>query len=196
MGVGDDLTVEGKTFSLIETFKDNTGTGVVPDILILSHDDVKRFMGGDIEATYVLVKTAAGTNNLGLATQIKGFDEGLRVELAEENPYLTANLSSLSIFIYVLSFFVLIVTSLLIISNFETFLYKYKQQFAIMRSIGATARQLFGIILVQSSVITATGAFIGVGLAYISQHYVQGFLQDWMGISVARGTSIWVWHCG
>lgn len=197
VGVGDELTVEGKTLSLIETFKDNTGTGVVPDILILSYDDVKRFMDGNIEATYVLVKTAAGTDNLKLATQIKGLDEGLRVELAEENPYLTANLSSLSIFIYVLSFFVLIVTSLLIISNFETFLYKYKQQFAIMRSIGATAKQLFGIIFIQSSVITATGAFLGVGLAYLSQRYVQGFLQDWMGIAVARGdfhtgTVLWV----
>ena len=42
-----------------------------------------------------------------------------------------------------------------------------------MRSIGATAKQLFGIIFIQSSVITATGAFLGVGLAYLSQRYVK-----------------------
>ena len=38
-------------------------------------------------------------------------------------------------------------------SNFEVFLYKYKSQFAIMRSMGATTKQMFKVIFIQCSVI-------------------------------------------
>src|SRR5690625_2698390 len=61
--------------------------------------------------------------------------------------YLSINLSSLFPYIIVLSVLVIIMTSLFIISNFDLFLYKYKHELAILRSIGASRWQVFKIVL-------------------------------------------------
>lgn len=173
--IGDNLSVEGKTFKLIETLEDLNATGIAPNILLVSHhtlqDIISKETGKNIEATYILIKAKEDMDKLSLASEIKKMDKDLRIDIAEEDPFLKSNIDSLSIFIVVLSFLIIIVTSLLIISNFEVFLYKYRNQFAIMRSIGATTKQLFFIVLVQSFFITAVGSILGFSIAMISNTY-------------------------
>ena len=179
--IGSSLEVEGKSFKLVETLEDLNSTGLTPDIILVSHHTLQEIMSKknnqDIEATYLLIKAKKDVDKLSLANEIKEIDKDLRIEIAEEDPFLKSNFESLNIFIIVLSFLIIIVTSLLIISNFEVFLYKYKNQFAIMRSIGATTKQLFLIVLVQSFFITVTGSILGLGVAIFSNNYLHEWLE-------------------
>lgn len=179
--IGDRLQAEGKSLKLVETIEDLNSTGIAPNILLVSHDNLQNIIskktGKNIEATYILVKAKKGIDKFSLANEIKKNEKDLRIDIAEEDPFLKSNIESLSIFIVVLSFLIIIVTSLLIISNFEMFLYKYKNQFAIMRSIGATGRQLFSIVLLQSFFITAIGSILGLGFAMFSNKYLHIWLE-------------------
>jgi putative ABC transport system permease protein len=188
--VGDEIKVQGKTFTLIETIEDLNATGITPDMLILPFEAAQRFMNEttnkNIEATYILIKAKESANKVLLANEVKSIDDELRVDVAEEDPFLVDNMNSLSIFIVVLSFLILIVSSLMIISNFEVFLYKYKYQFSIMRSIGATTKQLFGIIFIQSSLIVLSGSILGYCFTVVSNKYLHIFLERLFSLPVAN----------
>ncbi|MFP7486393.1 FtsX-like permease family protein [Priestia filamentosa] len=179
--VGDKVTIEDKRYTLVETVNDLTATGVAPDMLILNQQIVKKHIQAqgkeDEEATYLLIKAQKGTDALVLSNEIKSYDKDLRIDIAEQDFNVQSNLQSLHTFIIVLSVLVLIVTSLIIISNFELLLYKMRNQFAIMRSLGASAKQISKIIIIQSTIMNALGICIGLLLAFLSQR----FLYSWIG---------------
>lgn len=179
--VGDSTLIENKPYMVKEVITDLEAAGLTIDKIILSRSTVQQLIyektGVNNEATYLLIKAKKDTDIIGLANQIRQIDPDLRIDVAEENEFLNNNLQSLKVFMIVLSVLVLIVTSLLIISNFEAFLYKYKNQFAIMRSVGATTDQIFKVVWIQSSVINLAGAGLGLLLALISHQFFQKGLE-------------------
>ena len=179
--VGGKIEIENKSYVVKEVLSDIEAGGSAPDILILSEDAVKQHVyektGKHNEATYVLIKANANADVLALSSQIHKIDKELRIDIAEEDEFLKSNLASLHIFIMVLSILTLIITALLLMSNFEVFLYKYKSQFAIMRSMGATTKQMFKVIFIQCSVINFFGGIFGLLLAVISNRFLQSWLE-------------------
>ncbi|WP_393960246.1 FtsX-like permease family protein [Priestia megaterium] len=179
--VGDKVSIQGHSFTLVEIINDLDATGIAPDMILMSQKTAKEYSKLNdhvhADATYLLVKATKGTNALTLSNQIKSYDKDLRIDIAEQDPFVKNNLQSLQVFVIVLSFLVLIVTSLLIISNFELLLYKMKNQFAIMRSLGATTKQISQLIFTQSIIINFSGICIGLLGTFFSQKYVFA----WMG---------------
>ncbi|MCC2323868.1 FtsX-like permease family protein [Bacillus wiedmannii] len=180
--VGEKIEIENKSYVVKEVLPDIEAGGSAPDILILSEDAVKQHVyektGKHNEATYVLIKAKENADVLALSSQIHKIDEELRIDIAEEDEFFKSNLASLHIFIIVLSALILIITALLLMSNFEVFLYKYKSQFAIMRSMGATTKQMFKVIFIQCSVINFFGGIFGLLLAVISDRFLQSWLEQ------------------
>ncbi|MEH7029748.1 ABC transporter permease, partial [Bacillus wiedmannii] len=179
--VGEKVEIENKSYVVKEVLPDIEAGGSAPDILILSEGAVKQHVyektGKHSEATYVLIKAKENADVLALSNQIHKIDKELRIDIAEEDEFLKSNLASLHIFIVILSILILIITALLLMSNFEVFLYKYKSQFAIMRSMGATTKQLFKVIFIQCSVINFFGGIFGLLLAVISNRFLQSWLE-------------------
>jgi putative ABC transport system permease protein len=176
----DTVNIEGRIYSIEELINDYDAAGVTPDIIIMSREDVKRITvkktGENLEATYILIKVKQNTDPLLVANKVRKQFTDLRVDIAKEDEYVKSNLASLNNFLIVLSVLLLIVTSLLIIANFEMFLYKYKNQFAIMRTLGATSKQLFKIALIQNSVINIIGAICGLFISFLCYQLMQGWL--------------------
>ncbi|MED4285184.1 ABC transporter permease [Priestia megaterium] len=179
--IGDKILIENKKYTLVETVNDLTATGVAPDMLILNQQVVKSYTqskdNSNAEATYLLIKAKKDVNALTLANQIKSYDKDLRIDIAEQDYGVQGNLQSLHIFIVVLSVLVLIVTSLIIISNFELLLYKMRNQFAIMRSLGASTKQISRIITIQSTVINTAGICLGFLLTFLSQRNLYSWVE-------------------
>ncbi|HGO9408815.1 TPA: ABC transporter permease [Bacillus cereus] len=180
--VGEKIEIENKSYVVKEVLSDIEAGGSAADILILSEGAVKQHVyektGKHNEATYVLIKAKENADVLALSSQIHKIDKELRIDIAEEDEFLKSNLASLHIFIIVLSILTLIITALLLMSNFEVFLYKYKSQFAIMRSMGATTKQMFKVIFIQCSVINFFGGIFGLFLAVISDRFLQSWLEQ------------------
>lgn len=180
--VGDQIYIEDKPFTIKQVIPDFDATGPAPDILILPRSTVQQIVfeqsGVKYEATYILIKADKDADILTLANHIRQIDSELRIDVAEENDFLRSNLDALSIFMIVLSMLVLIVTSLLIISNCEAFLYKYKNQLAILRSFGATRMQLFKVVWIQCSFINGIGAALGFLLAIASNQFFHRWFEQ------------------
>lgn len=187
---GDALFIENKSFIVQELISDLEAAGVVTDNLILSLQDVQNFefqrTGIENVATYILIKLDDQADAVEVATKIKEVDGDLRIDIAEENEFLVSNLEMLSQFVLILSFLVLIITSLFIISNFEVFLYKYKNQLAIMRALGASKRQIFEIIFLQCTVINVVGALGAVFLSFITHQFLQGWMSNLFAVDIVQ----------
>ncbi len=184
--IGYKILIENKKYTLVETVDDLTATGSAPDMLILNQKVVKSYIQAKdnrkAEATYLLIKAKKNVNTLTLANQIKSYDKDLRIDIAEQDYGVKSNLQSLHLFIVVLSVLVLIVTSLIIISNFELLLYKMRNQFAIMRSLGASTKQISKIIMIQSTVINITGISLGFILNFLSQRTLYSWVEKLFNI--------------
>ncbi|WP_421085605.1 FtsX-like permease family protein (plasmid) [Priestia sp. MF3] len=194
--VGDKVSIQGHSFTLVELINDLDSTGIAPDMILMNQKTAKEYNRLNehvhADATYLLIKAKKGTNVLTLSNQIKSYDKDLRIDVAEQDPFVKNNLQSLQVFVIVLSFLVLIVTSLLIISNFELLLYKMKNQFAIMRSLGATTKQISQLIFTQSIIINFSGICIGLLGTFLSQKYVY----TWMGKFFKISSSPTRFHLG
>lgn len=194
--VGDKVSIEGHSFTLVEVINDLDATGIAPDMILMNQKKAKEYNRLNehvhADATYLLIKAKKGTNVLTLSNQIKSYDKDLRIDVAEQDPFVKSNLQSLQVFVIVLSFLVLIVTSLLIISNFELLLYKMKNQFAIMRSLGATTKQISQLIFTQSVIINLSGICMGLLGTFLSQKYVYA----WMGKFFKISSSPTQFHLG
>ncbi|MFP7416612.1 FtsX-like permease family protein [Priestia filamentosa] len=185
--IGDQVFIQDNPFTLVEVIDDLTATGVAPDMIIMEQQVAKEYAkindGISAEATYLLVIAKEGTNLLTLSNQIKSYDNDLRIDITEQDPTVQNNLQSLRTFVIVLSVLVLMVTSLLIISNFELLLYKMKNQMAIMRSLGATTKQMSKMILIQSVIINFLGICIGFLLAFLSQTFIYSWMEKLFHLS-------------
>ncbi|MEH7398489.1 FtsX-like permease family protein [Priestia megaterium] len=194
--VGDKVSIQGHSFTLVELINDLDSTGIAPDMILMNQKTAKEYnrLNDHVhaDATYLLIKATKETNVLTLSNEIKSYDKDLRIDITEQDPFVKSNLQSLQVFVIVLSFLVLIVTSLLIISNFELLLYKMKNQFAIMRSLGATTKQISQLIFTQSIIINFSGICIGLLGTFLSQKYVYA----WMGKFFKISSSPTQFHLG
>ncbi|TCZ78271.1 FtsX-like permease family protein [Paenibacillus albiflavus] len=176
--VSESIQIENRPFVVKEVIPDLDASGATSDFIVLSRFDVKEIMKANShienqEATYLLIKAKDNADLPLLIDHIRDIDTELRIDVAQENEFLVSNLSSLRVFITVAMILILIVTSLIIISNYEVVLYKSRNQFAIMRSIGATTHQLFRMVLFQCSIINFVGGVLGYLLAFLSHRFLQ-----------------------
>ncbi|MBU9673350.1 ABC transporter permease [Planococcus sp. CP5-4] len=196
LSVGDQIEIENDSFEISEILKNAEGTGIAPDMVIfalerakLFHKDAAPFLKN--ETTALMVKTAEETDLTAMANEVKKIQPELRVDIIEEDETAKNNLNSLTLFIGILSMLVLIVTAIMVISNFDLFIYKNKNQFAIMRALGAKTEQLSNIIRIQSTMITAAGALLGLAIAYAADQFLQPILGKWFSVALTQMPFAW-----
>lgn len=180
--IGDSILIEGQTYTVKELLPDLEAAGTVTDILLLNRETVAQLeqekTGIAKQADYMMFEVSRSTDIYALAQTIQNIEPELRVDIATEDEFIKSNLDLLYQFMVGLSILVMIITALFIISNFELFLYKYKQELAVMRSIGASRWQVFKIILLQSAFINLLGGISALTFSFLTYNYLQkGFLK-------------------
>lgn len=196
LSTGDDIEVEGKTFKIAEVLKNIEGTGITPDMVIFSLKTAGQFNNASQasiknETTAIMVKTKEKTDLIAMANEFKESHPGLRVDIIEQDEAAKNNMNSLALFIVILSGLILIVTSIMVTSNFDLFVYKNKNQFAIMRTLGARTEQLTKIIRIQSAIITVAGAVLGLFVCYVADQFLQARIADWLSVSLSEKPFAW-----
>ena len=189
LSIGESIEIENRTFSLIEITDNAKGTGISTDMLIFSLDTAKSFKGhaGSIskfETTALMIKGKENTDVVAMAVDLKKFNESLRIDVIEQDEFVKSNMNSLAIFITVMSVLILIVTSLMVISNFDLFMYKNRNQFAIMRAIGARTKQISKIVFIQSAMINIAGTTMGLLIAFVGNKYIQPTFEKLFSVTV------------
>lgn len=181
---GDLLTLEGYPFTVKEIISDFPAAGKVADLLLLHRHQVVEMDKLDKQADFMMLKVNESEDVYELAQSIQALDTELRVDIALEDEFLSSNLDLLFQFMIGLSMLVIIITSLFIISNFELLLYKYKHELSILRSIGASRKQVFNIILLQSIIINLVGGLLAIVFSFLIYRYLQTGMEKVFSITV------------
>ena len=77
-------------------------------------------------------------------------DKEFRVDLIENEEFVTSNLNNLNNFLTIFLVIPLIMSALFIISSFQNFVHKYRKDFSVIHAVGGSAFQGFLIILLQA----------------------------------------------
>ena len=175
--VGDTVEIENNKFIIKEVLENDKNNSSIPNILIMDIDNLREFTGR--VATGVMLKLNEDViNSVSFANEIKDeIDKDLESEIVEENDDVKSNLQSLKVMISVLSVLILIMSGYLILINFDTFLYKYRKDFSVLRSIGASGKQCFNVVFVQSTFINILGCFLGFIISYLFNSKIIKFLK-------------------
>ncbi|ANU11194.1 hypothetical protein BBH88_13250 [Planococcus antarcticus DSM 14505] len=193
---GDSIEIEQDVFKIAEILKNAQGTGIAPDMVIFELERAKQFNQSGLpnsknETTALMVKTKEDTDLIAMANEVKKIQPDLRVDIIEQDEVAKSNLNSLSLFIIILSILILIVTSIMVISNFDLFIYKNKNQFAIMRALGAKTNQLAKVIRIQSTAITVVGALLGLVISYVADQFLQPIFGRLFSVSLSQAPFAW-----
>ncbi|MEC0205446.1 ABC transporter permease [Paenibacillus lautus] len=175
--VGSRMKVEGKAYTVTEIIGDSVAAaGTTSDLLLMNREEVRQVKAAgaqhDAVSSYVMVQAADDTDLLVLSEQLQELEPGLTIEIATQDSTLKASLSILGNYILVISVLIVMVISLLIVSNFEGMLHKYRFQFAVLRSMGAQTEQLFKMVFIQCTVTNGVGVLSGLLVSLLGYTYI------------------------
>lgn len=107
---------------------------------------------------------------------------GVRVETAKENAdrgseEIRDNLSFLQIFLLVFAFIAILVGSFLIFNTFSITVAQRVTEFGMLRTLGASRRQILSSVVVEALVIGAIGAVLGIGGGFVIAKLLNGLLE-------------------
>jgi putative ABC transport system permease protein len=107
---------------------------------------------------------------------------GIKVETAKENAdrgseEIRENLSFLQIFLLVFAFIAILVGSFLIFNTFSITVAQRVSEFGMLRTLGASRRQILTDVVVESLAIGIVGAVIGIGGGFLIAMLLNGLLE-------------------
>jgi putative ABC transport system permease protein len=158
--IGEQVLVQNEAFIIKEIVPTMKATESMSFVL-LPNTIVKQWMPFANNKTQGLFALIAADNPTAISMELKQLDNSLRVDITNEEDFVKQNLQSLMIFIIVLSVFILIITGMLLLSTFQLLFYKLKEQLMVLRTLGASSRQIGRIINTQLSAIILFGVIFG-----------------------------------
>ena len=107
---------------------------------------------------------------------------GVKVETAKENAdrgseEIRENLTFLTIFLLVFAFIAILVGSFLIFNTFSITVAQRVTEFGMLRTLGASRRQILADVVVEALAIGVVGAVIGIGGGFLIAMLLNGLLE-------------------
>jgi len=131
----------------------------------------------------ISVAADAGVSATALKQRIaRKMPAGVKVETAKENAdrgseEIRENLSFLQIFLLVFAFIAILVGSFLIFNTFSITVAQRVTEFGMLRTLGASRRQILTDVVVESLAIGIVGAVIGIGGGFLIAMLLNGLLE-------------------
>ncbi|QDQ02718.1 FtsX-like permease family protein [Lysinibacillus fusiformis] len=166
--VGNTIEADIGEFIVQEILPPIKGTESI-SLILLPNDVLKTWMNFSDEQTagmFSLIKTEKNVAT-SVGMEIKQLDETLRVDVSSDYDFFKENLQALMIFMIVLSVFILLISSVLLMSTFQLLFYKVKEQLMVLRALGATIKQVSRIVQLQLSLIVSFGVLLGTSVSLL-----------------------------
>lgn len=185
--VGDTILIEFQPYTIVEILTPLPGASDV-EVVILAHATVHAISTYSIEGEgmFALVDIDKKAPVKEIATQLMTLDEELSVDIVNEYDYVKANFQALMVFIIVLSFFVLLITIVLLMSGFQLVFVKLKEQLMVLRALGASKKQIGKIVQIQLLTILAVGVVSGSLCSFVIIKFALPTLVEKMHLPPAK----------
>jgi putative ABC transport system permease protein len=131
----------------------------------------------------ISVAAAKGVSATTLKKRIaREMPPGVRVETAKENAdrgseEIRESLSFLQIFLLVFAFIAILVGSFLIFNTFSITVAQRISEFGMLRTLGASRRQILSDVVVEALTIGIVGAVVGIGGGFLIAMLLNGLLE-------------------
>lgn len=182
--VNDSIVIDNKCLKIKEILNNDEKNIDIPNMIIMDIDNLRGEKNKNL-STYIMIKFKDNVDEISYASNIKNIDKELVVDLINQNEDVKDNLQSLKVFVIIIGIFIVIMSGLLISINFDTFLYKYRKDFSIIRSVGGSVKQAFEIVLVQSIFINLVGCVLGFIISYILNSTIISFISNIFNLKIA-----------
>ncbi|MDD1502404.1 ABC transporter permease [Lysinibacillus sp. CNPSo 3705] len=166
--IGDSVEANTGSFTIQEILSPLKGTDS-PNFILMQNDELKTWMNNSNAQTagmFALIKTEDNMAT-SVGTDLKQLDETLRVDVMSDYDEFKRNLQALIIFMVVLSFFILLISNVLLLSTFQLLFYKIKEQLMVFRALGASNKQVGRIVQLQLSTIIGVGVLLGTAVSLL-----------------------------
>lgn len=164
---GDIMDINNSPYfikEILEPSQDNLNA----ELLILTNDTVRQwidFSVDDVGGLFTLIELKEKGSTSLVSQQLFQLDEELQIDSTNKFELIHENFQALVIFIIVLSVFVLLITTMLLLSTFQLVFYKLNEQLMVLRTLGATTRQVGKIVQIQLFIMITTGVIVGTLLS-------------------------------
>lgn len=176
----DEVVMQGKRFQVAGILK-KKGSFIVDNIILINEEEMKELF--DLNDTYdvIAVKVAAGNEMSIVKERIEDYlrdereveesEEDFSVESPEQQiKDLDATLFAIQMFVAVVAGISIVVGGIGIANTMYTSVVERTKHIGVMKSIGATKKDIFTLFLIESGSLGAVGGIIGVilgmGIAY------------------------------
>ena len=183
LGINETILVENREFEIVEIIGGFDSNFQGFEIIVIPFDnfsDLVDSVSGDYLAV-ALNNPLAFLDNL---SSIRQVDDNMRITTLAEALEDVENLSLLQVFIYFFAVIVVFACSFMVITNFQTFIERYKSQFSIMRTFGTSGKQLGILLFIQGFIIVGGGALVGFLLTGLLHVFLFPWFANLLSLSV------------
>lgn len=159
--VGDTVYCGEKEFTVSEIIYDDNFSFQNIFFTVVTKKAFSEIKKEDIGSSYILIKTKRSKKMSGIKNAIKNADKKLDITMIEDSKEYQSYVNVYSSFMNILAVIVVIISLLFIATVFRRFMQKYSRDMAVMRTMGASIRQVKTIFSLLGIYITGTGCLLG-----------------------------------
>ena len=180
VGVGDRLRAGEHEFLVVGTTGEDLG---FRGFSFLNFQDAQSLFAQEGMANYLAVSLEDPSQAQAVAqaidAQLPGVDAFTRAEFADSS---SREMSSFEPILAVLAILAFVVGATVISLTIYTTTVERAHEFGVMKALGASAMQLYRIVLSQSFVLGLTGFAIGVPLAFGVSNLIERFVPEFVAL--------------
>ncbi len=141
----------------------------------------RRFLGAEATAAYdgVIVETVGNEAIAGVITAA----EGLGLQLSRRSR-MARTFGTVVLLVYLalllLAFVVLTVAAVGIAHTFAILVHERRREIAVLRALGATAADIFAMVVAEACLLGLVGGLLGLALAHVGAYAVNRSAQRWL----------------
>jgi putative ABC transport system permease protein len=191
VGIGDPLT-----FTIQEQERTVTIYGIAENIGIFFQDNedtvsfalplesVNSYYGLSGKLNTVYLDTAEGADITGIVNKLQASKPGVSAAAAIDQSAMETQMNAVFMALMFVMLVILLISFYIISSLFQVIISERMPVIGTFQSIGATKRQMNGLLLLESMLYGGIGGLIGIGLSVPAVPYIFGILNQYEGSGV------------
>jgi len=170
--------------------------GAEDAFIYLGLADAQRRFGHPTEITHVLVQLKDPNDLDRAVAQLRGCDAGLAmniVPLAHVYRTIQSLVNSTRVLLGCIALVALLVAATGVSNTILMAVAERSREIGVLRAIGASRRQVFRWIWLETIQVCLLGAIAGIALAFFAAHGIEGWIRSELPFAPAAGLIRWDW---
>ena len=160
LDIGDIININGQELIVDDIFNDDINSSSGINILIVNKDIINKLVNEEINSTFLMINVKSKVYDV--SDDLKELDSSFKILILQDNEFLTQSMSSLKYLLVFIGFLTFGICGIFVMANMKHYLYKYTKDFAIMKALGASRKNIYNILFMQGLILNIIGISFGI----------------------------------